>query len=148
MKENPSKLLSKEFMECLFSFNRNFFCQQTLPLPVNHFITLVSLYEHSHLTISSLSKRLNVSKQQMTPIIDKLLKSGYVDKQELPEDRRCSSISLTNKGYSLLQKHHNEHAENFEQLISVLSPCEIKDFEHSLNTLKKMFQKMFSSTSR
>lgn len=145
MNESSYTLLSKEFTECLFSFNRKFFCQTSLPLPVNHFITLASLHDDPCFSISALSKHLNISKQQMTPIIDKLLKNGYVSKQVLSEDRRCSSLSLTEKGYTLLKEHSDEHVKNFERLISVLSSSEIKELDNSLNTLKKLFGKMFAA---
>lgn len=144
MKETDSKALSKDFIECIFAFNRKFFCQAALPMPINHFITLVSIKDQPNLTISALSKHLNMSKQQMTPIIDKLCRGEYITKTPHPEDRRSICLMLTPKGSSVLDDHHDEHLQNFEQLISILSPGEMNNFQNSLRTLKKIFEKLFT----
>ncbi|MGL6015693.1 MAG: MarR family winged helix-turn-helix transcriptional regulator [Selenomonadaceae bacterium] len=147
MEQANYKQLSEDFIEFLFRFNRNFFRQTSLPLPVNHFVTLVALFENPALTISELSQQLNIAKQQMTPIINKLLSSGYVSKQVYAEDRRCSNISLTEKGSELLAYHKTQHVQHFEKIVSVLSENESRDFTAALEKLNHMFGKIFPGRS-
>lgn len=145
MKQINDKQLSEDFIEFLITFNRKFFRQTALPLPVNHFITLIVLNDDPGLTISSLSDKLHISKQQMTPIIDKLLRSGYVSRQIQANDRRCSNISLTAKGQNIIQSHNAENSQHLAQLIAGLSAAEINDFDASLRVLSKTIDKMFSA---
>ena len=72
---------------------------------MNCFMVLVLLYKEGPMTVSKISNRLCLSKQQMTPITYKLLVHGYVIKGASPFDHRFVIISLTAKGEALLQRH-------------------------------------------
>lgn len=53
--------------------------------------------EDTFATVTELAKHLSISKQQMSPIIDKLVKKNLL-KTCLSKDRRYSQISLSEKG--------------------------------------------------
>ena len=137
------KQLSDEFIDFLFTFHKNFFHQMTFPVPANHFMTLVSLSDHGTLTITTLSEQLAISKQQMTPIIDKLSKNGYVERHTDSRDRRCTNVTLTEKGTKLLSVQDSVTKMLFEKRINLLSNTEITSFDQSLKVLAPLFKKMF-----
>lgn len=137
------KQLSDEFIDFLFTFHKNFFHQMTFPVPANHFMTLVSLLDHGTLTITTLSEQLSISKQQMTPIIDKLSKNGYVERHTDVRDRRCTNVTLTEKGTKLLSVQDSVTKMLFEKRINLLSNTEITSFDQSLKVLAPLFKKMF-----
>jgi len=143
MKQQNQNTRSEKFMRFLFHFHQNFFRQTILPLPVNHFAALVMLDDKKALTISTLSEKLAISKQQMSPIIDKLVKSGYVAKNTLPNDHRCINISLTQEGKTLLEKNRKAHQSRLEKNLAVLSADELSDFDITLNHMDKLFAKVF-----
>ena len=65
--------LSEKFMQMLFVTHYNFFRQTAIPIPANHFGVLLILSDHGPSTVSDLCIYLRMSKQQMTPIINKTL---------------------------------------------------------------------------
>lgn len=75
----------------------------------NHYRTLVMLKHFGPDNMGSLAKKIAVSKQQMTPIIDRLAKDGLIVRTASETDRRIINIALTEKGD--------------EQLLSDLNKC-------------------------
>ena len=57
----------------------------------------------------------------MSPIIDKLHKSGYITREQDKTDRRSVNISITSEGYDLLSDHHDNIVHLFEQRLETIS---------------------------
>ena len=105
MLPKSDKVLSEKFMQMLFVVHYNFFRKTTIPIPANHFGVLLVLRDLGPATISEISLYLCMSKQQMTPIINKLVKSSLLSRTTPPEDRRCTLLDLTEKGKAILIGH-------------------------------------------
>lgn len=69
-----------------------------IPMSPNYHRTLVILKHFGPDNMGSLAKKISVSKQQMTPIIDRLAKDGLIERTPCPTDRRIINIALTAKG--------------------------------------------------
>ena len=76
-----------------------------------------------------------VTSGTMTNRIDQLEKAGLVDRIRNPEDGRGSFISLTEKGFDVIDKAVTEHVATQHRLVSGLSQTQQKD----LNRLLKSF---------
>lgn len=55
------------------------------------------------LTMTELSKRLMVSNGNVTGVVDRLVREGFVERRPSPEDRRVQFISLTDSGVKLFR---------------------------------------------
>ena len=71
----------------------------------NHYRTLIMLKHFGPDNMGSLAKKIAVSKQQMTPIIDRLAKDELIVRMPSEEDRRIINIALTDKGDALLNSN-------------------------------------------
>lgn len=135
--------LSEKFMQMLFVMHYNFFRQTAIPIPANHFGVLLVISDHGPSTISDLCTYLRMSKQQMTPIINKLVKNGFLSKSKPPADRRCTLLTMTNKGQAVLDRHSAKLRERFEQGLALLPVKDSQVFGASMDTFTSTIQRMF-----
>jgi len=68
------------------------------------FHVLFILEEKGNLSMTELSKELLTSKQQMTPIVEKLIKCGFVIRKYNKIDRRVIKIFLSLSGKKYIKK--------------------------------------------
>ncbi|WP_405080459.1 MarR family winged helix-turn-helix transcriptional regulator [Paenibacillus chitinolyticus] len=72
------------------------------------FYALVMVEEKKTLRLSGLAAELGVSKQQLTPIVDKLLHLGYIERVPDPQDRRASLLHATAEGKAFIGAYKRE----------------------------------------
>jgi DNA-binding MarR family transcriptional regulator len=96
------------------------------------FYVMLTLKEKCDLAMTQLSNELLISKQQMTPIIDKLIEFGFVDRKHDKKDRRIVKISLSSSGKLFLEK---QKMEMFDMLKTKMQSLDDDD----LSTLYKAF---------
>jgi len=72
-----------------------------------------------------------VTSGTMTNRIDQLVKVGFVERTQNPQDARGFIISLTNEGHALIDRVLNDHVKTQAQLTAVLT----KEDKKSLNSL-------------
>ncbi|MFN6984387.1 MAG: MarR family winged helix-turn-helix transcriptional regulator, partial [Rhizobium oryzihabitans] len=80
-----------------------------------------------------------VSSGTMTNRIDQLEKAGLVERVHNPQDRRSVLISLTERGFAIIEDAVSAHVENQQRLVSPLSEEE----RTTLNRLLKRFLRDF-----
>ena len=56
---------------------------------------------------SELKKKILVSNPDVTRLLDRLVKKGYVLRETCPENRRKINVSMTESGRSLFEKAHH-----------------------------------------
>ncbi len=142
-----------DLFSIMMRYNHKVWRTSTLPLPANHFFVLVNLYNIGEtITITQLAKQLSISKQQMSPIIDKLLKKELIEKKSLTKDRRFSYIHITHKGIKFMEEYRDEQKAHFsESLIDIagedvmISDADIQKFDESVKVVNNMMKKMFNT---
>ncbi|QUI24312.1 MarR family transcriptional regulator [Vallitalea pronyensis] len=71
----------------------------------SHGNILTNLYDHhKKLTMKEIAKRIGRDKSTVTPLVNKLVKLGYVEKEKSQEDKRTTYLVLTNKGKEIESK--------------------------------------------
>ncbi|MBP1763693.1 MAG: MarR family protein [Firmicutes bacterium] len=55
-------------------------------------------------TMTELANILFMSKQQLTPLVDRLVSDGFVQREQDPSDRRSITVSITSSGVDLLEQ--------------------------------------------
>lgn len=93
----------------------------------NHYRTLIMLKHFGPDNMGSLAKKIAVSKQQMTPIIDRLAKDELIVRMPSEDDRRIINIALTDKGDALLNSNLDKcHALIREKLCANATEDEMR----------------------
>lgn len=115
-KKNLNKA-SDALFNLLLQLNNKVFNQDKLvkcaPLPPSHVKVIFYLLNNGSSSITDIALNLGISKPNMTPIIDKLLKDDLVFREEDPKDRRIMRIDLTKKAIDI----SNEHTKILKDLL-------------------------------
>ena len=147
---NNKKIIDIYFdlFDIMMNYNHKLWRTIALPLPLNHLVVMYFLYNNKgeSSTISEIANHLSISKQQMSPIIDKLLKKSFIEKHCLSNDRRYSQIYLTKQGNDFLEEHQQQRRLNFIQYMTDLSDEDVIKFDESVKNVKKMIKKMFEES--
>jgi len=144
MEAQVSPSLSQQFVEIMVLLHNNFGRQTQVPLPLNQFGVLCVLMDTQGLTITDINRQLNISKQQMTNIIDKLVSAGYVSKEPDPVDRRRLVITISRKGKKLLEDHMEQFRQRFESHAQNLTRDERQELATILRRYYELINKMFA----
>lgn len=95
-------------------------------------------------TMSELANRLNVTQGAVTQMATRLEKKGYVVRQKDTEDKRVTTISLTEKGKVLCEQHidfdKREHA-NVSEMLGEFSDEELEKLIHYEQVMLEIFTK-------
>ena len=123
----------------LFSSSKMVKCS---PLPPSHVKVIFHLMNNGSSSISDIASSLCISKPNMTPIIDKLIKEDLVCRQEDCNDRRIIRIQLTQKAYEIAKNKEGFYAVfNFEAKPELIAELErnyrIDDSVMKFITVKK-----------
>lgn len=137
--------ISSAFIETLVLIHRNFYRNLTTPVPLNQFATLMTLRLEKRATLSEIGQRLQISKQQMTNICDKLLHAGLITKRQDSEDRRRMLISMTSAGEKILDDQNELVRQRFLSSLRGLSEEERTELRHSIMNLNHYIEKMAST---
>ena len=84
------------------------------------------------LTMSQLSKELMVSNGNVTGVIDRLEKTGFVKRVRAEHDRRIQFIELTAKGRKEFNRMASRHERWVAELLSELSMTDMNQLQDLL----------------
>ncbi|WP_461206013.1 MarR family winged helix-turn-helix transcriptional regulator [Clostridium sp. DL1XJH146] len=102
----------------------------------SHGNILTALYENEkELTMKEIARIIGKDKSTVTPLINKLVKLGYVEKLKCEKDKRITFIKLTEKGRENESKYMNISKEIYETAYKGFTEEEKEVF---LRLLKKM----------
>jgi DNA-binding MarR family transcriptional regulator len=91
-------------------------------------------------TLAELSRHLLVTAGNITGLIDRMERSGYVKRFPDPEDRRVTRVQLTGSGKSLAETVLPKHAEDIEAVFGSLSDSEKIELRQLLDKFLAGFQ--------
>ena len=103
---------------------------------------LGTLITRGSLPISQIGKELHISKPNMTPLIDKLVKDKMVTRIRSKEDRRVVNIEITEEGKYFLLEARKVVEENIKENLSNLNDEELETLNESLENIKKLVFKI------
>ncbi|MDF2565172.1 MAG: hypothetical protein K0Q53_1567 [Massilibacillus sp.] len=134
--------LAKGITESFTTFHQKFVREVSFTLPANHCLTLCILNDRGTQTISELSEKLLMSKQQMSPIIDKLCKASFVKREQDPNDRRNSNITILPAGYAVIEEHRENMIDLLDRKLEHLEDTDIIEFQKALKVCFGIFHKI------
>lgn len=144
-KKNLTKT-SDALFDLLIQINNKVFNQDRLvkcaPLPPSHIKVIFYLLNNGSSSISDIAFNLGISKPNMTPIIDKLLKDDLIFRMENPKDRRVILIALTQKAFDIADKHRKILKELLLSKLSTLSTEDLDQMYSSVSQLIDILLKL------
>jgi MarR family transcriptional regulator, 2-MHQ and catechol-resistance regulon repressor len=112
------------------------------------FAVIEALGHLGPMKISALGAKMLVTGGNMTIVIDNLEKSGLVQRVRCTDDRRATTISLTEKGTELFQDIFPQHARYVAETLTVLSVEEINELSALLKKFGLRLQEKLTSQLR
>jgi MarR family 2-MHQ and catechol resistance regulon transcriptional repressor len=104
-------------------------------LGLSDFGVLEALLHKGPLPISALGKKVLLSSGSMTAAVDRLEKSGHVERAAMSTDRRACIVHLTEEGTKLIRSVFAEHERDMERVFSLLDKSERKALANLLRKL-------------
>lgn len=93
-------------------------------LSMPQFGILMQLHYRQNCGVSDLSERFDITNAAASQLVDKLVQSGLILREEDPHDRRARLLNLTDKGRQLIQQGMDGRYRWVDQLASKLTPEE------------------------
>ncbi|MDO4322347.1 MAG: MarR family transcriptional regulator [Lachnospiraceae bacterium] len=94
------------------------------------------------LTMTELSQRIQMSKQQMTKIINRLVERGFVKRIYDPSNRRIIKIQITDRALDYIEHFLKENAECFRETLEAMDSQELADFKQAIDILTRVLSKL------
>ena len=99
----------------------------------------------SGMTLGDVSKRMMVSAGNVTSLVDRLVKAGYVERRPAPNDRRSQLIRLSNRG----REHFGRMAAAHERWVAeLLTDLRDKDIVATMERLAKVKDSVSAAIAR
>jgi MarR family transcriptional regulator, 2-MHQ and catechol-resistance regulon repressor len=97
---------------------------QGTELGLSDFGVLEALLHKGPLPISALGKKVLLSSGSMTAAVDRLERSGYVERAGMSTDRRARIVLLTEEGSKLIRSVFAQHERDMERVFSLMDKSE------------------------
>nr|WP_092071989.1 MarR family transcriptional regulator [Dendrosporobacter quercicolus]NSL48710.1 MarR family transcriptional regulator [Dendrosporobacter quercicolus DSM 1736]SDM35102.1 DNA-binding transcriptional regulator, MarR family [Dendrosporobacter quercicolus] len=93
-------------------------------------------------TMTELAAEIVISKQQLTPIIDKLFTEGLVQREDDEADRRMIRISITDAGLKLLKSIKEKALSILSDKLEHLNRQDLSCLSGALTDLHRLVNKL------
>lgn len=138
--------ISDDLFNLLMQLNSKVFNQDKMvkcsPMPPSHIKIIFYLFNNGSSSISDIASRLSISKPNMTPIIDKLIREDLVYRKEDPNDRRIVRIALTQKAHDVAIEHKRRLKELLLSKLITLSNEDLIVMSDSVSNLANIIVKL------
>ncbi len=94
------------------------------------------------LPVSAIGKQLIIAKQNMTTLIDRLMKDGLVERRFDTSDRRVINVFITKKGIKFLQESMMGLKKIVRQNLSELGDEDIESLYNALQIIRTIAPKL------
>ncbi|MBN1188500.1 MAG: MarR family transcriptional regulator [Dehalococcoidales bacterium] len=107
-----------------------------------HFIILNMIDRSDGMSVSSIGRRISLSRPQMTAMIDKLVSLGLVVRLPDSSDRRIIRVSITPAGRNLLSRARKRIKLRLKKKLVLLDEKDLEAFASAVNNLRVVGQKL------
>lgn len=106
------------------------------------FNAMIVISNYKSATMKTIAEELNISKQQTTLIIDKLIDIGYVKRENDKYDRRIVRITLTDTGIHFMDNERKVLSELLKEKIECLDDSDLYSLNIALGHILKAINKL------
>ena len=111
-------------------------------LSMPQFSLMTQLYHRGACGMSGISERFEITPAAASQMVDKLVQSGYVVRDEDPSDRRAKLLNLTDKGRQLIDEGNEERYRWVDELAGKLSAEERAQIVEALERMTQAMQEL------
>lgn len=115
---------------------------KSLGLSMPQFSILIQLHFRGVCGMSEVSERFEITPAAASQLVDKLVQSGLIRREEDPHDRRAKCLDLTDKGRQLIQRNLEERYRWADELAEKLTAEERAKVTEALNIMNRAAQKL------
>jgi len=112
------------------------------------YYVLMLLAGEGEMSMSEIGDKLNVSKPNVTTLIDKLTGSKLTGRLPDKQDRRIIKIRLTKKGADFVEKNKQIFREQISEKLLTLTDKELNTFVTSMHNLKGILHKIATTKNQ
>jgi DNA-binding MarR family transcriptional regulator len=116
-------------------------------LSMPQFSILMQLHHKGACGMSDISERFEITPAAASQLVDKLVQSGLIIREEDPNDRRAKLLNLTEKGRELVQQGHEERYRWVDELGRKLTAEERARVSEALDILTRSAQELEEETN-
>ena len=103
--------------------------------PLSHVQVLAMLQDVGMMSVSEISRRLGIAKPNITPLVDRLIHDGLVERQRDEKDRRVVNIRICPDGVEKLSAIRMTLVEQVDDWSGDFSRSELKELNKSLGCI-------------
>ena len=103
--------------------------------------TILGIGKKGTMTMNALSEWMSLATSTMTRIVDNLVRDGYIEREQDPQDRRVVQVSLTEKGAQLFQAIKEIYREYHRKIVENIPAGELHRVVESLTMLIEAIRK-------
>jgi len=103
---------------------------------------LFMLKKYKEKTMSDMAGEMEISRPNLTPIIDRLITEGYAERKEGQKDRRKLLISLTEKGWGYLGELEDKVKEQTRQKLENLTEEDLDVLNEASTKILEILKKL------
>jgi len=111
-------------------------------LSMPQFSVMMQLYYRGACGMSEVSERFEITPAGASQLVDKLVQSGFIMRQEDPNDRRAKMLDLTTKGRELIQQGIEERYRWVGDLAEKLTAEERVRIGEALDIMTRVGQEL------
>jgi DNA-binding MarR family transcriptional regulator len=109
-------------------------------LSMPQFGILMQLHYRGNCGVSDIGDRFDITNAAASQLVDKLVQSGLIQREEDPQDRRAKLLNLTDKGRALIQQGIEERYRWVNQLAEKLTAAESAQVNEAMIILTQAAQ--------
>lgn len=98
-----------------------------------YYIELIN--KNKDISISEISRILEVKKSTVSVAINQLIEMGIVNKTQSEMDKRFYFLQLTPKGENIINKHMEIHKDTIKKILEILDAEEVDNFIKIINKI-------------
>jgi DNA-binding MarR family transcriptional regulator len=111
-------------------------------LSMPQFSLMMQMYHRGACGMSGISERFEITPAAASQLVDKLVHSGFIVREEDPTDRRAKLLNLTAKGRQLIKQGIEERYRWVEELAGKVTPEERERIGEALVVMMRAAQEI------
>jgi len=113
---------------------------EKLGITYPQYLVILTLYEFDQLTVNEIGNKLFLDSGTLTPLLKRMEKSGYIDRNRSKKDERKVLISLTEKGMQMRMQ-----LQDIPGLIADRNGLELSELYKLKDDIKNVCNKLHES---
>ncbi|HUC86951.1 MAG TPA: MarR family transcriptional regulator [Candidatus Saccharimonadales bacterium] len=99
-------------------------------------------------TMGELAEEMNISLPSATALVDRLVRSGWVERQPDPTDRRIIRLTITEHGGKLCEAMQLQRSKGFKFLLDAMPPADVAALHRIFTNLHETLEAKKNETAK